>query len=126
MRNGILLAEDSPNNILQKFESDSLEDAFLALSQKQGKSEEADQTRNQKDAISNVMTSVDVIENIPSEKPSSIVERAKPILKRNLSSSQSQDEKSTSSLKDKLSFTSHRRMKALMTKNLVQLLRQPS
>lgn len=35
MRNGVLLAEDSPSNILQRFQVDNLQDAFLQLSTKQ-------------------------------------------------------------------------------------------
>ena len=32
MRNGVLLAEDSPTNILQRFQVDNLQDAFVQLS----------------------------------------------------------------------------------------------
>lgn len=35
MRNGVLLAEDSPRNIMQLFRVDNLQDAFLQLSTKQ-------------------------------------------------------------------------------------------
>lgn len=35
MRNGVLLAEDSPSNIMQLFRVDNLQDAFLQLSTKQ-------------------------------------------------------------------------------------------
>lgn len=40
MRNGILLAEDTPNNILQRHEVGSLEEAFLKLCMKRGISED--------------------------------------------------------------------------------------
>jgi hypothetical protein len=35
MRNGVLIAEDSPKNIAAKLEASNLEEAFLKLSQKQ-------------------------------------------------------------------------------------------
>lgn len=35
MRNGVLLAEDKPENILRQFQVDSLEEVFLQLSSKQ-------------------------------------------------------------------------------------------
>ena len=35
LRNGQLLAESSPNELLERFQTDSLEEAFLALSQQQ-------------------------------------------------------------------------------------------
>lgn len=41
MRNGILLAEDTPSNILRRHEVDSLEEAFLKLCVKRGISEDA-------------------------------------------------------------------------------------
>lgn len=41
MRNGILLAEDTPNNILRRHEVESLEEAFLRLCVKRGISEDA-------------------------------------------------------------------------------------
>lgn len=41
MRNGILLAEDTPNNIISRHEVDNLEEAFLKLCMKRGASEDA-------------------------------------------------------------------------------------
>lgn len=35
MRNGVLLAEDSPSRIMQRFQVDNLQDAFLQLSTRQ-------------------------------------------------------------------------------------------
>lgn len=35
LRNGQLLAESSPNELLERFQTDSLEEAFLTLSQQQ-------------------------------------------------------------------------------------------
>ncbi|EDX03852.1 GD22635 [Drosophila simulans] len=40
MRNGVLLAEDTPTNIMIKFGTQSIEDAFLILSQRQGNEDE--------------------------------------------------------------------------------------
>jgi ABC-type multidrug transport system ATPase subunit len=41
MRNGILLAEDTPRNIISRHEVENLEEAFLKLCMKRGASEEA-------------------------------------------------------------------------------------
>ncbi|XP_055688091.1 ABC transporter G family member 23 [Lutzomyia longipalpis] len=116
MRNGILLAEDAPKNILTQFECSSLEDAFLILSQKQGKSEEADSTLRRVETATNrpvdVVTDEKAIENIPKKSP----------LKRNLSF----QETKRPGLVGKFQLTSKSRMKALMTKNILQLIRQPS
>ena len=41
MRNGVLLAEDSPQNIISRYEVENLEEAFLKLCVKRGASEDA-------------------------------------------------------------------------------------
>lgn len=146
MRNGILLAEDTPANIMQRYNCDNLEDAFLILCQKHGTSDEADVTlgrvagqkflqhsTNQmqlqeqhqptdttldqmaktKDEKDNLNAKVDDIQtDIPVKRK----------LKRNLSF----HEQKPNTLMGKLTFTSQIRMKALLTKNLLQLIRQPS
>ncbi|GAB0099833.1 ABC transporter G family member 20 [Sergentomyia squamirostris] len=118
MRNGILLAEDSPKNILTQFECSNLEEAFLMLSQKQGKSEEADSTLRRiesahaptEDVIVDEKSSPD--DEFPLKSP----------LKRNRSFQESK----RPGIVGKLQLTSKSRMKALMTKNILQLVRQPS
>lgn len=130
MRNGILLAEDTPANILQKFGTDNLEEAFLLLSQKQGVSEEADTTLGRA-AGQRALDAIEIhSENQASKRNEKEQEAAKEPatseapspLKRNLSFR----EKKPDGLIGKLTFTSQIRMKALLMKNLLQLIRQPS
>lgn len=118
MRNGILLAEDTPTNIMIRFESNSIEDAFLLLSQRQGTSEEADRRTFIREKLS-AIASPDLKEKnddviIPEIERKDSIRRSKC----------SQDRKVE--LRNKIFFTSKSRMKALLTKNLVQLTRQPS
>lgn len=134
MRNGILLAEDTPANIMQKYGCDNLEDAFLILCQKHGTSEEADATIGRvggQKILHQVQTqSIDL--KTEKEKESKEVysvhsEEDRPNgngrkLKRNISF----HEQKPDGLIGKLTFTSQIRMKALLTKNLLQLIRQPS
>lgn len=141
MRNGILLAEDSPANIMQKFRSDNLEDAFLILSQKQGVSEEADTTIGRA-AGQKVLEAIEVhnasenTANKINEKEKEASQRTDNEAKKDLSTpvisktklkrNQSFQEQKPDGLIGKLTFTSQIRMKALLMKNLLQLIRQPS
>lgn len=163
MRNGILLAEDSPENIMKVFKTATLEDAFLILSQKQGQSEEADNTLQK--AITDSMptastaagTAVDAAvvaatmsdTTAAEQKPGPLaITAAVPVtmvapvepqhttpkmeveflagqeqyLRRNMSFA----EQKAPGFLSKLQFTSTTRMKALLTKNVLQLIRQPS
>lgn len=142
MRNGILLAEDTPINIMQRFNCDNLEDAFLVLCQKHGTSEEADTTMGRaagKKFLQSVSNQQETHQQ-NDEKPDAKIKEAKTSstlkhdsetqtdlptkgkLKRNLSF----HEQRPDTLIGKLTFTSQIRMKALLTKNLLQLIRQPS
>lgn len=129
MRNGILLAEDSPQNIMAMFQSTTLEEAFLILSQKQGQSEEADNTLqkmitdNKANLPETDVTEVDDAKKHQEANDDSmeIVARER-YLKRNMSFA----EQKPPGLWGKLLFTSKSRMKALLTKNVLQLIRQPS
>lgn len=123
MRNGILLAEDTPVNIMIRFESNSIEDAFLILSRKQGKDDIVDSTETQKNKQPQPtnMASVEIIE------PTAITQ------KTNSSSNTFVDENDNNTAttnqvqnKKRFLFTTRGRIKALMTKNFVQLFRQPS
>ncbi len=113
MRNGILLAEDTPQNIMTTFNTTTLEDAFLILSQKQGESEEADNTLMR---ITNNSESEDTTEATETKD----AERKKEQIRRNMSFA----EQKPPGLLGKLRFTSKSRMKALLTKNFLQLIRQ--
>lgn len=113
MRNGILLAEDTPEKIMNKFESNSIEEAFLILSQKQGD---------------------DIITSIPHDfKKHSIIpvlpgDAVPSIECENIEKNQLHYNCEDVGLRrrKRVFFTTKGRIKALMTKNFVQLFRQPS
>ncbi|XP_075149557.1 ABC transporter G family member 20 [Haematobia irritans] len=122
MRKGVLLAEDTPENIMIRFEVNSIEDAFLILSQRQGDNDVIEaglaQLPSQQQHASNaICNGVDVIDastiTQPSEK--SMTE------KHNYDMDQEENDNTK-----KFLFTTKGRIKALMTKNFVQLFRQPS
>lgn len=115
MRNGILLAEDSPPNILRQLNVATLEDAFLVLSQKQGNSEEADATLTRADSIRRRLP-----QGAPDPNEIASFPKKRPV-KRNLSF---QEAKQTG-LTGRFQITTKKRMTALMMKNIIQLIRQP-
>ena len=128
MRNGILLAEDKPANILIQFNQTCLEDAFLLLCQKHGPSEEAD------DTLRNI-TTVRTLKPIDSDDISKHKIKAIPPLtttceKKDINRNLYQDVKTPFNLalkiKEKLNFTTKRRMNALLSKNFLQMMRQPA
>lgn len=95
MRNGILLAEDSPANIITRFQVESLEEAFLQLSLKQESDLDAIASGSNMEIIANNENDIEVITSSQPE----LVET-----------------------KNKSNYG--RKMKALLNKNLMQLLRQ--
>lgn len=117
MRNGILLAEDSPKNLLSRYNVDSLEDAFLQLCMKQGVSEEADQNLQRVEAIQELPQITDGKE--PMKRKNSIESNNTDTCCTDLSCNKKSFVKS-------LKFTTKRRMKALLTKNFLQMFRQPA
>lgn len=127
MRNGILLAEDAPQDILSRFEVDSLEDAFLQLCMKHGVSDEADQNLRQVSTLSNPHQITD---------GSGKTNTDQSIAKRRNSVDSDKSEAccggvgdincNKKSLMKKLQFTTRRRMKALLAKNFLQMVRQPA
>lgn len=124
MRNGILLAEDSPQNILNRYNAESLEDAFLQLCMKQGVSEEADQSLRQVDAISNLQK---ITDGSNSEKPPiDQVKRKNSIESNNTDTCCADLNCNKKSFVKSLKFTTKRRMKALLAKNFLQMVRQPA
>jgi hypothetical protein len=125
MRNGILLAEDSPQNILARYEVASLEDAFLQLCMKHGVSDEADQNLRHVRAVNNQIT--DGSEKIAATDSTAVKRR------NSIDSDKSDaccggvgDIDCKKSLMKKLQFTTKRRMKALLAKNFLQMIRQPA
>ena len=127
MRNGILLAEDSPQNILTRFEVDSLEAAFLQLCMKHGVSDEADQslrrvTTNESNQITDGNDKIKKIEGSSTVRRNSVDSD-----KSNACCGGVGDINcNKKSLMKKLQFTTKRRMKALLAKNFLQMLRQPA
>lgn len=125
MRNGILLAEDAPQNILSRFEVDSLEDAFLQLCMKHGVSDQADNSLKQVKTGSHLDQITDGVDNPNKEG-----------FKRKNSVDSEKSEACCGGVGDincnkksfmkKLQFTTKRRMKALLTKNFLQMVRQPA
>ncbi|XP_053661277.1 ABC transporter G family member 20 [Anopheles marshallii] len=120
MRNGILLAEDTPTNILERFSCTSLEEAFLNLCQKHGPSEEADRTTHQTQTLRAIAGAQDLKKVIPALTTNEqkakdggglFAEKRKPL---------------TSTIKELVSFTNKRRMNALLSKNFLQMVRQPA
>ncbi|XP_017062990.1 ABC transporter G family member 20 [Drosophila eugracilis] len=113
MRNGVLLAEDTPNNIMIKFGTQSIEDAFLILSQRQGNEDDLaqimDHSKNQA-----LPTAVLPPEVIDTHEPNTQEKQPIPF------------EEPLNENRKKVFFTTKGRVKALMTKNFVQLFRQPS
>lgn len=125
MRKGVLLAEDTPENIMLRFEVNSIEDAFLILSQKQGDNDVieaalAQLPSNQQHASNAICNGVEVIDASsivqPTEKANMETNIVKPPLQGVVEENENQK---------KFFFTTKGRIKALMTKNFVQLFRQP-
>lgn len=141
MRNGILLAEDTPANIMLKFKCDNLEDAFLKLCQKRGTSEEADSSVGRASGqkflqnVSNQQGSyqssdLKTATKTPTKdssmgKHDSETQTDIPVIAKVKPNLSFHDQR-PNTLIGKLTFTSQIRMKALLTKNLLQLIRQPS
>lgn len=113
MRNGVLLAEDTPTNIMIKFGTQSIEDAFLILSQRQGNEDDLvqimDHNKNQTLA--------------PAVLPPEVIDTAEPNMPEKAPIPY---EEAPNENRKKVFFTTKGRIKALMTKNFVQLFRQPS
>lgn len=144
MRNGILLAEDSPDNIMKAFGTATLEDAFLILSQRQGQSEEADNTLQKMLTDASTAKAASIAATAEAARQSKDAADAaeegmaghKPLnklqveflpgqeqyLRRNMSFA----EQKPPGFWGKMQFTSQSRMKALFSKNILQLIRQPS
>lgn len=133
MRNGILLAEDTPQNILSNFEVDTLEDAFLQLCVKHGVSDEADQNLKQVATYNSINDSQENNEM----SMTAVNDKGKSEVRRK-NSIESNDSETTccagvgdmdcnkKSLVKNLQITTKRRMKALLAKNFLQMLRQPA
>lgn len=127
MRKGVLLAEDTPENIRIRFEVNSIEDAFLILSQKQGDNDVIEASlaqlpSNQQHASNAICNGVEVIDassiTQTAEKANLETNIQKPPLENIVAPEENENQR-------KCFFTTKGRIKALMTKNFVQLFRQP-
>lgn len=128
MRNGILLAEDSPQNILSIFGTTTLEDAFLILSQNQGQSEEADITIRKVNDDTQSIKSIKVGGGggVGGDSLQDLEKDENPAIRDRCRRNKSFAEQKPKGVLGKLTFTSKTRMKALLMKNFLQLIRQPS
>lgn len=126
MRNGILLAEDSPQNLLNRYSASSLEDAFLQLCMKQGVSEEADQSLRRVDAIDSSRQQPLAIVSNTEKPPLDQVKRKNSIESNNTDTCCADLNCNKKSFFKSLKFTTKRRMKALLAKNFLQMVRQPA
>lgn len=119
MRKGVLLAEDTPENIMHRFEVNSVEEAFLILSQRQGDSDVIDIAqlpRSDYQAAPAICDGVEVIDSSIGKENS---------IKDQLEMEDSNKEDKMKALREWLYIT-RGRIKALMIKNFVQLSRHPS
>lgn len=130
MRNGILLAEDTPQNLLSRYGVNSLEDAFLQLCMKHGVSDEAEADQN----LKHVKTLNHHTPQITDGTDKSSAVDKTGLQRRNSVDSDQSDaccggvdiNCNKKSLMKKLQFTTKRRMKALLAKNFLQMVRQPA
>lgn len=148
MRAGVLLAEDSPQNLLNTYNTASLEDAFLKLCLKQGVSDEAcEDSKVVKDVVvvhSNNRSSnnlnnssnnnISDSHNDPKKTvtsndadPNRTIKNGKGNLDKPVFRDYNYDQRQRRpSIMEKIKFTSKTRMKALLAKNFIQMIRQPA
>jgi ABC-type multidrug transport system ATPase subunit len=108
MRNGILLAEDTPKNIISRHEVENLEEAFLKLCTKRGLSEDAIEDDKAPTNVIQVAGNLELEERMDQDQIESI----------------EQQPKSTDTFKRrKYAWAT---MRALFTKNYLQMKRQPA
>lgn len=124
MRGGVLLAEDSPNNIISTFNTDTLEEAFLMLCKKQGSEEMPHQNVVKIETNTMELNKRVPVTNEEIQQVSEVVtsENGKCINNDNSNNNGSMNKKEQI-IKDL--FTSRTRMKAMLVKNYTQMIRQP-
>lgn len=135
MRNGILLAEDTPNNIISRHEVDNLEEAFLKLCMRRGVSEDAvrDDTIPGNESNNMHMDNLEMQERMDSSNNANHVNennKTVPIISNNnnenhvTSHQQQQQTPITPPFKRRKYAWST--IRALFTKNYLQMKRQPA
>jgi ABC-type multidrug transport system ATPase subunit len=131
MRNGILLAEDTPTNIISRHEVENLEEAFLKLCMKRGASEDAVQEDaipgNESSSSSNNIQRMD--DNLEMQERALEI-KSPPTINhnnnvQNLNHTTSQELQSTPQTfkRKKYAWST---LRALFTKNYLQMKRQPA
>lgn len=113
MQNGNLLAEDSPQNILARYQLTSLEQAFLRICLREKGSREPNGTIPEIEHASNVCdkSSVSKIQDSKNKCTKSLQNGCQTDLGKD---------------KTHLKSSSRRRLKGLLTKNFTSLFRQPA
>ncbi|CAG9797343.1 unnamed protein product [Chironomus riparius] len=124
MRNGILLAEDSPQNILSHYEAESLEYAFLQLCVKHGVSDEVHSKLQQISTISNSIAGDDKTVSTNEVKRKNSIESNDS--NTACCTGVGDVDCNKKNLVKNLQITTRKRMKALLVKNFLQMLRQPA
>ncbi|KAG5674741.1 hypothetical protein PVAND_004692 [Polypedilum vanderplanki] len=130
MRNGILLAEDTPTNIISRHEVDNLEEAFLKLCMRRGASEDAvqnDAIQGNESSSRNIerMDNLEMIER-PHENKSATtnsINHNNNIQNQNHTTSQEQQQQPQLFKRKKYAWST---IRALFTKNYLQMKRQPA
>jgi ABC-type multidrug transport system ATPase subunit len=140
MRNGILLAEDTPLNIISRHEVDNLEEAFLKLCTKRGMSEDDVDTEIERQHHCNEMQ-MDNLEmqdrtenhmNGNDKKIVPISNNNNNIQNHNHNSATSQEQEQPSPTQQSSAHVFKRKkytwstLQALFTKNYLQMKRQPA
>lgn len=115
MRNGILLAEDSPRAIIEKHRCENLEEAFLKLCLKKGVSEDA--IENDKPSPNAAM----IIDN--NVEMNHIVDDNQNVSKELVEHKDQQTTTTTAFKRKKYAWST---LRALFTKNYLQMKRQPA
>lgn len=143
MRGGVLLAEDSPQNLLNSYNTTSLEDAFLKLCIKQGTDDACDPNQQIKDVVvhnndnssSNNNISGSDFSNDPKKTVTSMTTTTAAAITNDVTAGKDKqvyrdwnydEAQRRPSMMGKIKFTSKTRMKALLAKNFIQMIRQPA
>lgn len=117
MRNGILLAEDAPGVIIEKHQCENLEAAFLLLCVKRGVSEDARDTDNKMMMNGNAISNVVEMDHVDDNQNVSKMRAAEN------NNDESDQQPMMTFKRKKYAWTT---LRALFTKNYIQMKRQPA
>jgi hypothetical protein len=125
MRNGILLAEDTPQNILNSYACQSLEDAFLKLCMKHGVKDETEVVSQRKIESLKPGQTIDGGDD-PNANITQKLPQHDTTGKRDMERNYSEFELKKHGFLSKIQFTTKDRISALLHKNFLQMIRQPA